>query len=147
MHNLFLGLIKEHFQNILGYRPKPKTRLNGESSLSIIITPTENNPLPSDPNVKASIRKIVAFLKRPCDNKSGESLNEVRTKLGGPKSRIHREAFLYVARGLNCINKAATPQPYRRATSDSFMKKGELCWDVIDWVSYTRPRISSFYQS
>ncbi|KAG5332048.1 hypothetical protein C0989_007363, partial [Termitomyces sp. Mn162] len=50
MHNLFLGLIKEHFQNILGYDPnnkKHKTNKGALVKLTVVnIQYNEANPKP-----------------------------------------------------------------------------------------------------
>ncbi|KAJ7188213.1 hypothetical protein C8R46DRAFT_878083 [Mycena filopes] len=66
MHNLFLGLLKEHFRNILGFRPtsSPPTPTPIDV-LEINITPTALNPLPTKITELDSLRKALALLRQP----------------------------------------------------------------------------------
>ncbi|KAJ7153194.1 hypothetical protein C8R43DRAFT_950591 [Mycena crocata] len=56
MHNLFLGLLKEHFRKILGFRSSEETNSKGKRTpasppaLAIDITPSEDNPFPQEAN-------------------------------------------------------------------------------------------------
>ncbi|KAF8220225.1 hypothetical protein L208DRAFT_1335077, partial [Tricholoma matsutake] len=57
MHNLFLGLIKEHFQGILGYYPQRTTHPtpSPHADIHINIPPDPTNPLPDAKGPRTSI--------------------------------------------------------------------------------------------
>ncbi|KAJ6497216.1 hypothetical protein C8R47DRAFT_972377 [Mycena vitilis] len=66
MHNLFLGLLKEHFRGILGFRPiKIPPQPDPDPVLDIDLTPTEDNPLPTRENEIKSLNKALHVLRQP----------------------------------------------------------------------------------
>ncbi|KAG5220444.1 Immunoglobulin G-binding protein [Salix suchowensis] len=65
MHNLFLGLIKEHFTNILGYNPKAKETEDLCDVFPYAIEPSESNPLPSKESEQTSVDKLLLILQHP----------------------------------------------------------------------------------
>ncbi|PPQ88018.1 hypothetical protein CVT25_000927, partial [Psilocybe cyanescens] len=68
MHNLFLGLIKEHFQNILGCKKIPKEGLPAVNSLAGRLFAYTADNLDTDiftPTQMASVRRLEDWLKQP----------------------------------------------------------------------------------
>lgn len=95
MHNLFLGLLKEHFTNILGYDSKCK----GDDDrlywiIPSAIEPTDDNPFPIKEGEVTSIKKLLAMLQRPFgDRTPDEWISHYRG--------YHLEALKYVCHGLH----------------------------------------------
>lgn len=100
MHNLFLGLVKEHFQGIFGYDPSPTGQR--ERSLQLEIMPSLDNPEPTEPREKSSLCKLQAWIEAP--------LEFERTDLDTAKrivkwwSGAHLASLLYIAKGVGCIS-------------------------------------------
>lgn len=151
MHNLFLGLIKEHFQGILGYQPKTKVtdakvkaaKVKAATSedrpvLNITIPEDPTNPPPSEKNARASVRRLISWLQQPLnfdEAKREESYATTLTQWGGPKSKVHISAFVYVGRGLGCL--PSTIEPTGRDTLFPMargLKKIDLADKVLSWV-------------
>ncbi|PBK84325.1 hypothetical protein ARMGADRAFT_943703, partial [Armillaria gallica] len=67
MHNLFLGLIKEHFEGILGIHLDPKESLKKEkeSSVVIIINVSSLWKKSFSPKKQANVQKAVGWLEDP----------------------------------------------------------------------------------
>lgn len=138
MHNLFLGLIKEHFQGILGYYPPntahPSPAPHADIHINISSDPT--NPLPDGKEVRASVRRLISWLEEPfkfMDENSDEFKSAVK-KWG--KSNIHIAAFVYVGHGLNCLPQ--TLDSTGRNTALPFAKKlskTDLAMCILSWVS------------
>ena len=113
MHNLFLGLIKEHFQNVLGYflpetkkMQKRKCR-QSTNEIQITIIPTEDNPLTDDHASRKDIRKLIKYLAAPLD---ADQTEEARHALGKKWSiGVNKTALIYVTCGLNVY-----PNVYQR---------------------------------
>jgi hypothetical protein len=135
MHNLFLGLIKEHFQGILGYQ-KGSLRSEGSPTvnLGIVVTDTPENPLPSAKTPRASVRRLVSWLEQPMDFSDQDALDKIATTWG--KSTVHVAAFVYVGRLVGCIsstmgsNGIDTALPFSKKAS-----KRDLARAVLAWVS------------
>ena len=113
MHNLFLGLIKEHFQNVLGYFPpetkkmQKRKRRQSTNEIQITIIPTEDNPLTDDHVSRKDIRKLIKYLAAPLD---ADQTEEVRHALEKKWSiGVNKTALIYVTRGLNVY-----PNVYQR---------------------------------
>ncbi|KAG6882011.1 hypothetical protein C0992_012953, partial [Termitomyces sp. T32_za158] len=69
MHNLFLGLIKEHFRNILGYDHEGKTKKGQERGVSmkgliVNIRYTADNPRPEKTSHAKDVRALVKWLSQ-----------------------------------------------------------------------------------
>ncbi|KAJ7432499.1 hypothetical protein B0H11DRAFT_1632072, partial [Mycena galericulata] len=71
MHNLFLGLLKEHFRYILGLRSTKtgKKRADPDAVLDIIITPSPDNPRPTKPTEITSLEKAIKALSGPMSDR------------------------------------------------------------------------------
>ena len=138
MHNLFLGLIKEHFQGILGYYP-PNTAhpsLAPRADIHINISSDPTNPLPDGKEVRASVRRLISWLEEPFKftDENSDKFKSVVKKWG--KSNIHVVAFVYVGRGLNCLPQ--TLDSTGRNTALPFAKKlskTDLAMCILSWVS------------
>ena len=130
MHNLFLGLIKEHFQNVLGYfppgskkTPKRKPPQAPTNTIQINIVPTEDNPLPDEDVSRKSIRKLINYLTAPLDaDQTRQAALEKKWCTG-----VNKPALVYVARGLNVY-----PDTYDRVC------KPTLVGCLMTWVSTLR---------
>lgn len=112
MHNLFLGLIREHFQKILGGQVTVAQR-----ELSIIIRSDQSNPLPTKKGAKASVRRLVRLLERPLNFKRDKPLDDKAEKKDEEFqatvkhwAKDQKDALIYVARGLGCLPPTKSPQ-------------------------------------
>jgi hypothetical protein len=138
MHNLFLGLIKEHFQGILGYYPPRTTHPTPAPRVDIHINipPDPTNPLPDAKGPRASIRRLISWLEEPFEftDESSKEFKAVTDKWG--KSTIHVAAFVYVGRGLNCLPQTldSTGQDTKFPLTKKLSKKG-LATCILSWVS------------
>ncbi len=67
MHNLFLGLLKEHFRGILGFRfikTRKSQSASADKAFHIVIPEDDSNPPP--PADKASdVKAIITLLQQP----------------------------------------------------------------------------------
>lgn len=107
MHNLFLGLIKEHFQGILGTESlESAPRL--QPTLHIDITPSSSNPLPETKPARAGIRSLVRILQSPLDFTS-ETESLKFQKLVGQLAgyQIHVASLVYVGHAVGCLPENA----------------------------------------
>lgn len=113
MHNLFLGLIKTHFEDILGLREK-KSLSNTSPVLDITLTTSVNGYSDKE---QASICKAQRMLSMPFNG----DLNTLGTKLG----RLHRNALQYMCNELHIH----PPKSSRK----------ELSASLAIWVSTFKP--------
>ncbi|KAG5221932.1 Immunoglobulin G-binding protein [Salix suchowensis] len=60
MHNLFLGLLKEHFMNVLGYNSKMKDAEEICDVFPYPIQPSDSNPLPIKESEQSSVDKLLS---------------------------------------------------------------------------------------
>ncbi|KAG6881300.1 hypothetical protein C0993_002039, partial [Termitomyces sp. T159_Od127] len=104
MHNLFLRLIKEHFQNILSYDPdnkKRKTKKGAPAKLTVVnIQYNEANPKPDSENEPKIFNDIYMFcwwLQWPIDF-SAEGL--AFDKAVKRWTNLRKEALVHMATGL-----------------------------------------------
>ncbi|KAG5221275.1 Polyketide synthase/peptide synthetase [Salix suchowensis] len=65
MHNLFLGLLKEHFTNVLGYNSKMKDAEEICDVFPYPIQPSDSNPLPIKESEQSSVDKLLSVLRHP----------------------------------------------------------------------------------
>ncbi|PPQ79206.1 hypothetical protein CVT26_000557 [Gymnopilus dilepis] len=123
MHNLFLGLIKEHFQNILGYNPRQKSTESDipRTGLVIDIPDDPRNPLPEGKHAKTGIRRLLQWLAEPFsfDENDAGAFEEVVKMWSG--NRISLSALEYVARGVGCMSMDSE----RESNHDSREMKGD----------------------
>lgn len=107
MHNLFLGLIKEHFQGILGYYPPDTKKKNKQKAqpakhdIDITITPTADNPFADDQTTRKSIRKLIDYLSAPLESSPDSEWRGALEKKWS--NGCNKPALVYVARGLNVL--------------------------------------------
>ncbi|KAG6883190.1 hypothetical protein C0993_007462 [Termitomyces sp. T159_Od127] len=105
MHNLFLGLIKEHFQGVLGYNPsgQPYYDLNsGKELFHIDLPESPYNPLPTTFEEQSSVWKIIAWLQTPFDFDQSDHVAMKQTVKRW--SNVHLASLIYVAKGLGCVS-------------------------------------------
>lgn len=137
MHNLFLGLIKEHFQNILGHG-KSKKDLQGTadsfSVLDINISSTDpENPPPEKKEQLSGVKRLIACLQKPLT--PGSSMEQALKDLIDEmmkSNRVQVPAFVYVGKGLGCL-----PRSLSTTGKDGSRKykKTEMAFSVATWVS------------
>jgi hypothetical protein len=120
----FLGLIKEHFQGILGTWPETSFSEPKLPLLHINIPTDPSNPLPSSKRGKASVRQLISLLQNSDHfnfdlTKEKEKFNKLVNTWG--TSQIHVSAFVYVRCGLNCIQAAL--ENNKQDTESSYTSK------------------------
>jgi hypothetical protein len=117
MHNLFLGLLREHFRGILGFRastanPPPPP------AIDIFIPQDQNNPLPTQgKNDEKSVTRALKILRNRMVEDSVETMQKGLAKCTKP-------ALLYVVKGVSCAG--LKPQ----------MTKAKLATLLVDWVRF-----------
>jgi hypothetical protein len=140
MHNLFLGLIKEHFQGILGYYP-PDSRTHPKeldvADIRIKVPPDETNPLPDGKKALESVRGLIRRLEEPIAFRDEDSQEFKNTVTSWGKSKIHVSAFVYVGRGIGCFPPTMDSQGRDSAlrlnnkASKTLLAKGLLSWVTV----------------
>jgi len=145
MHNLFLGLIKEHFQHIRGYVPRTRTDkwkkkvksnvIKPREGLDLEIVPDDTNPAPSSPQEQKSVKALVKLLRQPL---SFDRYNapEFEKKVNA-WSKFHRASLVYVGRSVGCLPDTMTLEG--RDTSFPFSKaarKSSLAHLLLTWVRF-----------
>lgn len=151
MHTLFLGVIKEHFQGVLGYQ-KPGSKTSSKiplpfssGSIRVNIVEDATNPIPDEKAQRSSIRKLVNRLERPLEfDLEDQKCFDAEVEEWG-KSSIHVSAFVYVGRGIGCLpstmdNKGVDQGnlPLKKAS------KRYLARQLLSWVrpfSFSPPRV------
>lgn len=137
MHNLFLGLIKEHFQNILGYGKAKKDLPDTTIGLiDVDILPSDDNPVPIKKTEKASVRRLTTWLKAPIDfdPSSETAIHDAASRWKG--SRAHTSALIYVAKGVGCMPLTTPEQGGDHANvRPKRLTKYELAKRLVEWVS------------
>lgn len=115
MHNLFLGLLKDHFRNVLGFRPDPKQHLpmhmRKTASSDILIDPLADDfdpavidlmlpPVPENMSSqeRRSLDRLVKWLKCPLC----QVLQETEGFAAFLKrfNRQHKAALIFIARSI-----------------------------------------------
>lgn len=136
MHSLFLGLIKEHFQGILGYRKSSPSAPMGPSSLRIPATDLPTNPLPKEKAPRASVRRLISWLEPlALGDFSQVDFDALVVKWG--KSSIHVVAFVYVGRLVGCLPPTMGNDGRDRDPTLPFarkMTKTDLAKALLTWV-------------
>ncbi|KAG5335385.1 hypothetical protein C0989_001265 [Termitomyces sp. Mn162] len=105
MHNLFLGLIKEHFHGVLGYKPSAQlwSQTNpGEVLLCVDIPESPSNPLPTTPQEQSSVHKLIVWLETPLDFAQTDRATVKQTVKQW--SNVYIASLIYVAKGVGCIS-------------------------------------------
>lgn len=138
MHNLFLGLVKEHFLGVLGYNPSARLRGQpnpGEELLHVKISESRENPLPTTHQEQSSVRKLTMWLKTPFDYDKNDHIAIKQTVKRW--SNVHLASLIYVAKAVGCIpltvdakgKDTALPLPTKPLTKVHIAEK------LLDWVS------------
>ncbi len=71
MHNLFLGLLKEHFRDILGFKPSNKNQRQRSETykappvVEIDIKPSNENPFPTEQTAISQVHDLIKWLQQP----------------------------------------------------------------------------------
>lgn len=142
MHNLFLGLLKEHFRNILGFISKdgPKTKSKSETpttspALEIVIEPSKRNPLPKEANQRASLEKAIKILQQPMNRRLQDESE--RQKISRSLEKMHLPSAIYLAKGLSCsdLYKVKTDPNGAVKVTGKTIKKSKIIDKILDWVS------------
>lgn len=137
MHTLFLGLIKEHFQGILGYKKGSSTAPPPASPTGprIIVTNTPENPLPTEKAPQASVRRLISWLEQDIEFSDQESFDELTLQWG--KSNVHVSAFIYVGCLVGCLPRTMTSTgidtalPFPKKASKKDLARAVLTWVCI----------------
>jgi hypothetical protein len=118
MHNLFLGLIKEHFDGVLGIRltkavEAPAVEINFSSSWRKFT-----------PNEQKSVTKLRKYLEAPMEAELLENRQQITKKF----MRCHERALAFACAELQC------PPAPRTDTRRSKISKIEWVNALLDWV-------------
>ncbi|PPQ91927.1 hypothetical protein CVT25_000946, partial [Psilocybe cyanescens] len=137
MHNLFLGLIKEHFQNILGCKKIPKEGLPVVNSLAGCLFAYTADNLDTDLftlTQKASIRHLEDWLKQPLQKGPDvEATIQKHAKHWAGKA-CHLSLLIYVCKGLGCIPMTVTATGIDTSSPvKKKYRKPELAEIVVRW--------------
>ncbi|KAG6912151.1 hypothetical protein DXG01_016975, partial [Tephrocybe rancida] len=70
MHNLFLGIVKEHFQDILGYDPEMKKRSRRKkqaptTGIKLELAFSPDNPMPEERKAANACQGMIHWLRGP----------------------------------------------------------------------------------
>jgi hypothetical protein len=120
MHNLFLGLIKEHFEGILGISlPKEEK----EVVVQIVLS---NEWKDFTPNEQKSVRKLKKWLESPISDDLKSDERRWLTKF----TRCHGRALAFVCAELQCHSPSNEHPDTRRVSNSAWAKV------LLAWVSY-----------
>ncbi|KAJ7464924.1 hypothetical protein B0H11DRAFT_1922347 [Mycena galericulata] len=106
MHNLFLGLLKEHFRHILGFRSTKtaKKRADPDPVLDIIITPSADNLRPTKPTEIKSLEKALKALSEPMSNRLKDPSERRKILNSGVWKNLHQSSAFHIAKALGCTD-------------------------------------------
>jgi hypothetical protein len=116
MHNLFLGLIKEHFTSILGIG---SSRVPEDPVISVTFSVT---PIQFTENEKKSVQKLKKWLEAPAANIFSLERELAINKL----KSCHTKALRFACDELGC----SLPSP----DSNANYSKDLLAGTLLDWV-------------
>ncbi|KAF7335223.1 hypothetical protein MSAN_02355600 [Mycena sanguinolenta] len=159
MHNLFLGLLKEHFRHILGLRStkSKKKQSNALSVIDISIGPSPDNPLPTKPTELKTLEKALNALSEPMTSRLNNPTERSEISRSGVWKKLHAKSALYIAKGLGCkdlyhLRLASGPVDYSAAMAqlenpatgtdevsaayvetDKAIKRDEIVAKILDW--------------
>ncbi|KAJ7153126.1 hypothetical protein C8R43DRAFT_832523, partial [Mycena crocata] len=132
MHNLFLGLLKEHFRKILGFRSSEETNSKGKRTpasppaLAIDITPSEDNPFPQEANAPKALQSVINALQKPL-NRLLQNPTE-RANIAKKFSKLHVSSAVYLCKAFSCTDL------YLDTEKKKPLKKSLLIDKILDWV-------------
>lgn len=123
MHNLFLGLIMEHFRGILGYELSESKAQKAKKGRHVFQVPIDmkTNPFEGTDKQKAKVLDIIKFLASPLSLDTDEGYASATATLA--RSTCYQPCILYVteALGIDLEGKQR--------------KKSVLIKCLLDWVS------------
>ncbi|KAJ7153149.1 hypothetical protein C8R43DRAFT_950548 [Mycena crocata] len=131
MHNLFLGLLKEHFRKILGFRSSEETNSKGKRTpasppaLAIDITPSEDNPFPQEANAPKALQSVINALQKPL-NRLLQNPTE-RANIAKKFSKLHVSSAVYLCKAFSCTDL------YLDTEKKKPLKKSLLIDKILDW--------------
>src|SRR5271168_4068380 len=124
MHNLFLGLIQEHFQGILGIRLAKDSDVDASPVLDIPLSDRTGNNL--NDTERKSLSKALTWLMGPMNHELASELGMIKwTK---KLSNLHLEALKFLCQELHCAPIAVDP---RKKT----MNRPDYARGILIWVS------------
>jgi hypothetical protein len=118
MHNLFLGLIKEHFDGILGIR---LSKAEEAPALEVEFSALWKEFTPQE---QKSVSKLKKLLQRPLVSELDQSRRQVEKKF----MRFHSRALEFACTELKCPVAPANPRPSRHRTSKTEWAHALLAW-------------------
>jgi hypothetical protein len=124
MHNLFLGLIQEHFQGILGIRLAKVSAADTRPVLDITFSDHTGNNL-NDAEWK-SLSKALSWLTGPMNQELASELG--RAKWIKKLSSLHLEALKFLCQELHCAPIAVDP-------CKRMMNRPDYARGILIWVS------------
>ena len=125
MHNLFLGLIKEHFRSILGYDPEGKNKQRrktvSQKGLIVKIPFMLDNP---EPQAKTSLKAVRSLIRWLSEHMAFSDKDPAFEEAVKKWAKIALPALVYVARGLKCEMRPGM----KRLTREEYARS------IITWV-------------
>ena len=137
MHNLFLGLIKEHFQGILGFRAKEakqaESRMKPPPAIVMEIPPDPRNPEPQEEKHVAGVHKLILCLEAPMRDRSPAFRDELTKRWA---RNFHLAALLYVGHGIKCLPMTldSTGRDSAKSPREKKMTKMNITSLLVAWV-------------
>ena len=124
MHNLFLGLIQEHFQGILGIRLVKDSDVDASPVLNIPLSDCTGNNLNN--TEWKSLSKALTWLMGPMNHELASELGMMKwTK---KLSNLHLEALKFVCQELHCA-------PIAVDLRKKMMNCPDYARGILIWVS------------
>lgn len=145
MHNLFLGLIKEHFHEILGFRQQNS---KDELVLGIVIPEDPANPVPTSENDEKDVKKGILWLEKPMELANKSEINAAERRF----SRLRKPSLVHIALGLSLLvpkdfaNPTPSPMPRktkkpsknpRSGTPYCILTKQVIAERIVRWVCFS----------
>ncbi|KAJ8514537.1 hypothetical protein ONZ45_g7942 [Pleurotus djamor] len=113
MHNLLLGLLKEHFTGVLGYTVYLDAQLD---VLAVDIPVSESHPAPTG-KPSADVTRLLNSLRHPCYSGDIEWMDNRQSTWAA----MSRSALMYVAKGLCEYEEAQGKKATRKELADHIM--------------------------
>ncbi|KAJ7175585.1 hypothetical protein C8R46DRAFT_1160842 [Mycena filopes] len=126
MHNLFLGLLREHFRSILGFRASA-TNLSRQPAIELEIQNDPENPIPTKrKNDEGDVYRAIKSLRRRVSENPPD-------KLYITLNNYNKSSIMYIAKGLLCPVK---PTMTRKQIAALLVKWGDMeaLWDDISRI-------------
>ena len=121
MHNLFLGLVKEHFRNVIGIG-----RSKTDEGAVMFIKFSEPPPDFTEPEHK-SLGKLRRALQKPLNDKIQTSPESVKKTL----ARLHHRALAFACDELEVDEE----KPFMSDEGKALYSKDVCAMNILSWVS------------